>query len=572
MKRFQWDHWRLERFLIGLLILGIWLPRFLELGRFVTPDEPKWLARSGMFLTALYERDWPGTFMKAHPGVTITWLGAIGYLWSYPAYPIEVDYRLNQSREIEPILREHGYQPMEVLRAGRTMVALATTLVLVLAFCAARRLMGFWPAWVGFALIAFDPFNVALSRLLHLDGLVSDLMLLAILAYLNFLYRGRRRRDLLLSALAAGFAWLTKSPALFLAPFLALLGTVELGRNLIGQRSWSWQAAWGFVGSMVVWSLIGWAVFFLFFPAMWVDPAHVLRDVFSLSQEYATEGHSSALFFRGYIISGDPGRSFYPLSYLWRSTPVTLIGLVMAGAGFLAQRRLPAERGRLWLATALVLFAGLFTIFITLGAKKFDRYLLPVFAPLDLVAGIGWVAAAGWLKARLVARRSGSQTGEMHRLVKAIPLLLVLAAIAWQMSTIIQTYPYYISYYNPLLGGSRRAPQVMMIGWGEGLDAAAAYLNARPDAAQLRVLSWYPDGCFSYIFKGQTLIPPFTWPEMKQTIESADYVVMYVHQWQRLLPFKQMIAYFQPRTPEKVIFINGIAYAQIYAMRKQSLP
>ena len=49
-------------------------------------------------------------------------------------------------------------------------------------------------------------------------------------------------------------------------------------------------------------------------------------------------------------------------------------------------------------------------------------------------------------------------------------------------------YPYYFTYYNPLVGGSRTAPDVMTVGWGEGLDAAARWLNQQPNSAELCVV------------------------------------------------------------------------------------
>ena len=44
-------------------------------------------------------------------------------------------------------------------------------------------------------------------------------------------------------------------------------------------------------------------------------------------------------------------------------------------------------------------------------------------------------------------------------------------------------YPYYFTYYNPLAGGSMTAPEVLLVGWGEGLDTAAGWLKQQPDAA-----------------------------------------------------------------------------------------
>jgi 4-amino-4-deoxy-L-arabinose transferase-like glycosyltransferase len=463
-----------------------------------------------------------------------------------------------------------------MLEAGRFFVLLAITASLLLAFVEAVRLAGLLPALAGFLLVALDPFHVALSRMLHLDGLVSSLMLLAILAFLAYLYRGRRRVDLVLSGVAAGLGWLTKSPAFFLAPFIGLLALIELARVWYAQRRIGWGELRQIVWPLMVWSAVGWFVFVLLWPAMWVDPIGTLQRVFAEANTYAAEGHSTEVFFNGMAVTGDPGRRFYPVSYLWRSTPSVLAGLGLAGILFFLRRayRLPRSspaslsragtietsevswsNGAAWTAAALILFAALFTIFMTFGSKKFDRYLLPVYAPLDLAAGIGWALAAGWLAGRLPAKVSAL----------AIPALLV-AVLAGQALAIVQTYPYYLSYYNPLLGGSQRAPQVMMIGWGEGIDQAARYLNTKPGAKRLKVMSWYPNGSFSYFFKGNTIHTMDEWEQTEPLMLGSDYVVTYVHQWQRHLPFPEMLAELARQTPERVFYLNGIEYVRIYKM------
>jgi dolichyl-phosphate-mannose--protein O-mannosyl transferase len=68
---------------------------------------------------------------------------------------------------------------LELLTAGRFFMVLLNTIALTLAFVCARNLLSLAPALIGFLLIAFDPFHVAHSRLLHLDGLLSSLLLLA---------------------------------------------------------------------------------------------------------------------------------------------------------------------------------------------------------------------------------------------------------------------------------------------------------------------------------------------------------------------------------------------------------
>jgi len=552
--------------LLILIAMAVWFPRGLALDRFVTVDEPKWLARSGNFFSALVRGDFAGTFTREHPGVTVTIAGTAALLWQNPSYPQEATGRLTNSSEIEPILRDQGIQPMAVLEAGRILMVLAITAILAVAFWEAVRLSDLWMASTGFLLIAFDPFHIGLARLLHLDGLMSSLMLLSTLAYLNYLipkneFTGHRIFSLLLSGMAAGLSWLTKSPAFYLAPFLGFLTLTKLVYGWFKQRSIAVRDLWKASGALALWATVGWLVFFILWPAMWVNPLGSLERVFAEATTYAAEGHTTNIFFNGAVISGDPGLRFYPLTYLWRTTPIVLVGLGLAGLGFLSRPGSESETRSRWLAAALLFFAASFSIFMTLGSKKFDRYLLPIFPTLDLVAGIGWVMAARWF---------GKRLGDNLSWV-SIPLIVGLA-IAFQGYSALRTYPYYLSYYDPVMGGSAKAPQVMMIGWGEGLDQAARYLNAKPNAKTLRVMSWYPDGPFSYIFDGETIGLAPEWDQTKTRIVNSDYVVLYIHEWQRKIPFPEMLVYFSKQQPEKVITINGIDYAQIYNMQGATPP
>jgi len=129
MEGFQGRQGWLSGVLLAVLVLAIWAPRRLALDRFVTVDEPKWLARSGNFYLALANGDLEGTFTREHPGVTVTWAGLIGFLWRYPAYAGETPGRLTESGEIAEVLKEHNKQPIEVLEAGRIVMVLAITTV-----------------------------------------------------------------------------------------------------------------------------------------------------------------------------------------------------------------------------------------------------------------------------------------------------------------------------------------------------------------------------------------------------------------------------------------------------------
>lgn len=546
---------------ISLLIfiaiaLSLWLPRGLALDRFVTPDEPKWLMRSANFFLALAQRDFAHTFQREHPGVTVMWAGAAAFLVKYPAYVTLGPGQHDRLPRFHLLLSDMGLDPLDLLKTGRGFMVAGIVITLALAFLEAARLIGLLPAMLGFLLIAFDPFLVALSRLLHLDGLVSALMLLSLLAWLSFLYRGNRTRDLALSAAAAGLSWLTKSPAFFLLPFIGLTCLIEISRIWRNEKALPKSLFWRLFKAALLWSGIAVILFVLLFPAMWVDPLHALAQIFGGAANYAYEGHDSITFFNGRVYSaGTPDWRFYPVNYFWRATPPTLLGLALLVIALLLPRKFPLTQAQRLTALHLGLFAILFTVFITFGAKKFDRYLLPVFAPLDLLAALGWFAILLVIQPETAARPNWRRLG----IIALLSLIVVFQGIS-----ALSTYPYYFDYFNPLAGGSARAPQVMMIGWGEGLDQAARYLNAKPQAEKLRVAAWYPEGPFSYFFKGITLRDDL--PSDPTELPKTDYVVLYYHQWQRQLPSREFLAYFDAQTPEKIIYIDGLEYARIYRL------
>ena len=543
---------------LTILVVAIWLPRGLALDRLVTPDEKRWLTRSGNFYQALLHGDFANTYQSRHPGVTTMWVGMTVFLWRYPTYASEGPGQQEGAEgEIGAFFQAQGYEPLDMLTDSRVFMVLAITIVLVVTFLVATRLIGFWPALVGFLLIAADPSHVAHSRLLHPDGMASSLVLLALLAFLNHLYRGRRSLDLVLSAVAAGLAWLTKSPALCLIPFVGLLLLFELeSKRRREQRLDRDDIRW-VVQSFFVWGIVGLSVFVLLWPTMWVDPLYTVWRVLQLAADHAVNAHKELLYFNGAIIDSDPGLYFYPVSYLWRTTPFVLIGLGLAVVTLAAPRtRLIPQAQRRPLA-ALLIFAALFTVFMSLGAKKFDRYLLPVYPPLDLVAGIGWLAAIGWLHRRWSSRRMQA----------AAPVIILLVLIG-QVGSVVSVFPYYLSYYNPLLGGTTAAPKVMMVGWGEGLDQAAHYLSTRPGASPPPVMIGVWESTFSYFYNGPIRDSDFAPGE--DTVHdwmNSDYCVIYINQWQRGQLPKELLDFLASLAPVLVVHLQGLEYIYIYDIR-----
>jgi hypothetical protein len=100
---------------------------------------------------------------------------------------------------------------------------------------------------------------------------------------------------------------------------------------------------------------------------------------------------------------------------------------------------------------------------------------------------------------------------------------VAVAAQAWAGASAL---PYPLAYFNPLLGGPAQAEKVLLVGWGEGYDLAADWLNALPDAERLEVAVPGVTN-FAPLFHGRTRSSP------GYRTGRSDYAVIYISKAQR---------------------------------------
>lgn len=577
--------YRETAWLIFLFFLA-WLPRTLALDAYVSPDERKWLARSANFTYALSHADFAQTFQREHPGVTVMWAGTLGLLSVYPDYPLEAPGYFTWEREnFEAWIEANTeYTPLELLKAGRHWIALGVTLLLWLSIFPLRRLIGRNAAYLAFLFLAVDPFGVALSRQLHPDGFVASFIFLSLMFFLAWLYAGRHWRDVVIAGGLMGLAWLTKTPA----ALLALVGGVLVAVQCVRIWRTRWQLApsdsyadapdsggvhiperQARAKAMIVrlctgylwWGIAAVAVFVLLWPAMWSDPVGSLLRMATEMEAYV-EGHVNPNFFLG-APTDNPGPLFYPIALFFRITPAVTIGVAAALVFYVRRDWVFAEARTRRTVRALTFFVVVFIVVMTAPAKKFDRYILPVFLALDVIAAVGWMALV-----QMPWRIDASLWQRRLRVISPTVVLLSIAFILHGVFTGL-TFPYYLTYFNPLAGGSRTAPNVLFVGWGEGLDEAARWLNAQPGSENFRIATWYADGPFSYFSDGEAVpmgySSPLSWLD-------TDYAVTYVNQWQRQLPSPEAVAWFEAQTPVHEVHEDGLTLARVYDLRQTLLP
>jgi 4-amino-4-deoxy-L-arabinose transferase-like glycosyltransferase len=540
---------RLEIVAVLLVLATGLVLRLLDLDAFIASDELRWTCRSIGFREALRQQDWSSTFRVGHPGVITTWLGAL-FIPRDDAQAVETCRATDDAKNPETAgdmpaeQTERLHELGQLLFAGRTGVALATWLCVGAIYLLARLTWGPKIALVGLILVAFDPFYLAHSRFIHLDALLASTMVLSVLSFLVSRQSAKSSRwrmaFVALSGGVSGLACLQKSPAMFLAPFVALVLVADVLRNGVSRR-----AVLEATRDLALWGLVAGVVYVALWPAMWSDPLGTVRQVLDTAIGYAEEGHEPGNFFMGRPVY-DPGWAFYPVATLFRMTPLTLLGLI---GGLVGMARGGKGERRFGLAI-LLLYSLLFGVFMGLGKKMFDRYLLPIFPPLEIVAAAGlvWMGEALWACA----------PGKL-RSILSVELLVSLSTLAVCLVLVLPHHPYYLTYYNPLLGGSPKAREVLLMGWGEGYGEAAAYLNARPNAQELQAtVPGFP--VFAALFRGETR--DMRW----YSVWESDYVLAYISQVQRERDKVSTTEYYNnPNVrPEYVVTLHGVDYVWIY--------
>jgi hypothetical protein len=554
---------------ILLIALAVWLPRGLDLDRFVTTDETPWLMRSANFYYALGQRDFAKTDQGLNPGVTTMWVNSAAFLWIAPEYRGFGQGYFRHYIDFDKFVQEKGIDPHEILVGGRTIMLIENTILLVIAFVIAIRLFGLYPALAGFLLIAFNPFHISLTLVSHMDGQLSNLMLVSILAFLGYLYDKPRLIYIFVSTVAASLACLTKLPAYMLFPALGIIIMIagfNIWKRTYKQDKRQFRIWVGrMVRHLVIWAVVFAGVYVVVWPAMWVDPVgtfveqveapFIIFERNNLINDAIGDDPAEEML----ETSGDTLKilDFYPQWYLRLETPVVLFGILAALGAYYKKAPPFDEENKRSLTSALIVFVIIYTLGIGYIDKQNPRYMIPAAIALNLLAALGWFAVVG--------RLNKLKNVPFKHLAIAI---LMGVIVFFQLGGVIQTYPYYYSYFNPLLGGSRVAGESYFIGSGEGLDEAGRYLSRKPGAEDMTVLSWYGSGSFSYFFSGTTIIIPTGITNndyIARNLVGADYLVTYTNQWYRRIP-PELFEILDNVVPEHSIWINDIEYAHIYAV------
>lgn len=530
---------RLCRGAAGVIILAVAVfslalcPRSMVAPRLVTADEDTWLGLAANFAAALTRTDFEHTYQIGHPGVTAFWVTLAGTGLDR----LERYVGLVQFTQHASIRRAAAREPtfLDDLAAARRAHAVVNALLVTGLTLLTLRLFGTGAALFAGGLLALDPFLVAHSQVIRMDSLQAGFVTLAVLAPAVVWTRGGHRAYLAFGGACLGLALLSKTSSALAVPAVLICA---LGHALRLARIRGRKAAAGILltDGMVLAVAAGFTLL-AGFPALWTAPLATIGRVIEYTVWSSRTPPQFGNFFLGEPVDTPPGW-YYLVVLGFRATPAMLLGLAL-----LALQRF---RRSGWSATPALPLVALLTLVLTVlvalapATKKADRYLLPAWPALLILAGYGL------------------SLGLRLRPFPRIPFVVggaLLVAIQFAWLPPLRQYP--LTYFNPMLGGLPAARRVLLVGWGEGLEEAANALNRLPAADTAVAATLYAEALRA-TFDGTSL-------PLARAAE-ADYLVDYINMEQRRLIPAEFSAYIASVEPLAVVSNDGVTLAAVYRL------
>lgn len=550
-------------FIVASAFFGV---RWSPAGQMVTNDEPFWLGRSANFSRAISNGDLEKTYQMAHPGVTVMWAGAIAFWLHDPDYSSPDPGNSEWPFFIDDRLVSAGIDPLKILQEARLVKLIFETFLFALSIALIGTIGTRLVALVTGILISLDPFLAGFGPLLHVDSLFAISLFCATLAatwaFTNYKNNKPTLWRCLFAGVLAGFAVLTRMTGLVIAiPMFA----IAVAGFLTCDNSWRHhipvilKQASTWVTGLVITLFVAW-------PALWVAPLATLQDAFDWTIGAASGGHEHALFFNGEILNGDAGFWFYPITILWRTTPIVWLGIGLCVVCMISNaNRQMAFR----FLPALVLGAAIF-LMMTLGAKKFDRYVLPVYPVISLIAALGFTCVICWLRERYE---------NCSKLFAPVVLSIILLASGVSLGS---SGTYHLNYYNGVMRRFNDPEDVIQVGWGEGGSEVIDFLQSesmrlnRPITVQTFSIPQesIPPPLKYFLYEDNQLDGDVLF--QNDGLDSAedwlrtDYYVFNIQQTQRGMVSDYSL--FLTLEPVHTVTLNGVVIWEIYSLSLAPFP
>ncbi len=433
-------------FLISFLFLNYYF-YFHNLGyENINEDQFRWYKRTTNFYEAISQGNYEKTYQQYHPGISLIYFLSLGF----NSFTFFSGTDFQNFQDIAPSLFPNFNFHTKLYLVIFSLFTMGILTYLI------KEILGKFVALFFIILLSFDTYFIGITRNLHLDSILSLVIMVSISSFYLYL-KTKQVKYLVISGIYSGIGLLTKSVAIigfFINFLMAFYYYYQNKSNLAYFYKFLYLTA------------ISVLVFVSLFPSMWVAPIETLSKIYLKGALSTGLGGEDTFmhYVQGYELP-DPGYKFYFFVLLFRLSPALII-ISVSLISFYIYEFLRYKKIRLRLNPFIVftfIFMTLYFIVITYSMKKTDRYI-SVFLP-PFVIFISYFLQDFWIKINSI-------------FPKIIVTLLVLATIFINVTT----HPFYFAFYSPLFGGINEAQKRIYINQG-----GIGYLQL------IQVLNNYPD-------------------------------------------------------------------------------
>lgn len=378
----------------------------------VNPDGVNWHERSQQFVNGLKYLQLEKTYQHYQPGTTLMWI---------TGPTVELVKQLNHGSEV---YNEITFPVFHYI-AKVTLIFKQLALTII-AFYLLDKFLGWKKSLAIITFLSFEPFFVGNSRVLHLDVLLTFYLLNGLLLAYWHLKRFNLWKALF-AGVFFGLAFLTKSVGIGGFLFAAGIG----GIYLLFRKEY--KNALFYILSILLPSFLA---IFILLPAFWVDFKYVVEQIYDgVARVGVKSGHNQLFFGQE---TRDPGVFFYPLVLFLKTSALLWVGLLLYTANFFIYFKSLIKKKELTLTLYLGIFYLGYLLVMTIGSKKIDRYLIPMFPYFVMLSVYGYNQVYRYAEDLL-----------KNKLVLGIFSVFVFMSLGMPLIT---RYPYYFTYTNPLFG------------------------------------------------------------------------------------------------------------------------
>lgn len=330
---------------------------------------------------------------------------------------------------------------------GRMLAITLASMSVVFTFMVAREFLGYKVGIASALVLLASPVFVANMKVGNLEAPLIFFFMSGIYVLLKALKDGGNSNYYVVFGIVAGLAVASKFNNIIIFFLLPVFYVIFNYNEILKQKL-------GHVRKMPVKMLLTPAIAFLvmlvLWPWMWSDP------IGNLYTSLTWWTYQSPEYYLGNL---QPASYEYYLLYFIATTPVVMLGIFAFGL-------YKSKDNGTFLKIAIAWFAVSMIIFSMTGFKQNGpRYIISLYPAFAILVGYGIVN---------IFDKVREKYGKFSYLV---PVLLA----AYMIMTLAAVHPFYITYYNEIVGGPGNVydGKIMVVGFqGEGIHEAVEYVNS----------------------------------------------------------------------------------------------